>query len=369
MIYFDNAATSLPKPQKVKSALIKSLKYGNSGRSAHPLSIKAADEIFFARELVSKFLGNVGEENIIFVPGATFGLNMLIRGMVQEGCHYIISDIEHNSVVRPIEAYCNSKKASYSIFSYCGNLIENIKNVIRDNTKCIFISLCSNVTGEMQDLELISNVATKYNLKLIVDAAQLIGHKSIDLNKHPVDALIAPGHKGLLGPQGIGFVYLSPDLTIEPLVYGGNGQNTFSTSMSALPPERYEAGTLPCPNICGLVAGLNKITKIGVDIIEDRLLLLTERLADVLYSNSMKVYGCNMGIASFNYLNIPSSIISEELSKYGIYTRSGFHCSPLIHKRLGTMDNGTVRVSLSYFNTNRQIDRLNKVLKNIKSYL
>ena len=368
MIYLDNAATSFPKPVSVIREVTKCLtEYcGNPGRSSHRLALAAADKIFEVRETVSSFLGSEKCENIIFLPNATYALNLVIKGLITEKCHCIISDIEHNSVLRPLYKVLNKYGGELSVFDSDTPLSEAIPPLIRADTKIIISTLCSNVTGKILDFNELSKIAERYNLYLIADASQYTGHSPINLSGMYFTAICSAGHKGLFGIQGSAFAVIKNEELIDTLVEGGSGVDSFSKSMPILLPERYEAGTLSTPAIVSLGKGIEFIKYVGVRSIEKKLQKLTEitkyELAKI---PSVKLYGANNGIAAFNIADYPSSYTSDHLDKFGIATRSGFHCAPLVHEKLGTSRTGAVRVSLSYFNNENDIYALIKALKQI----
>ena len=369
MIYFDNAATSFPKPRSVTSEVIRCLKQycGNPGRSSHSLAIAAAEKIYETRERLADFIGLEKPENIIFTPNATYALNLAIKGTVTEACHCIISDIEHNSVIRPLYKCTQKYGCEISEFNSDLPLNKAIIPLIRQDTRVIATSIASNVTGKILDIEALSHIAEEYGLKLIVDASQYLGHLPINLKSINYHALCSAGHKALFGIQGSGFTAFKTAENIDTLVEGGSGIDTFSPNMPIVLPERYEAGTLFTPAIASLWAGIGYITDVGIDNISSRIELLTQRVKDILLSfDNITIYGAENGIISFNVGNYPSSYISELLNDNNIATRSGFHCAPLIHRKLGTEKRGAVRISLSYLNTQKECDLLYKALKLIR---
>lgn len=371
MIYLDNAATSFPKPGCVLDAVQNCLKYycGNPGRSAHSLSLAAAERIYECRETLADFIGLGNPENICFTQNATHALNIAIKGYVCEKMHCIISDIEHNSVIRPLIKSLKRYSGEYSVYDTDKPLSEAIIPLIRDDTRIIVTSLASNVTGKVQDLNELSKIAKRYNLRLVLDASQYVGHRKLDLSSVYWDALCAPGHKALFGLQGSGFIAFREGCDIDTLMEGGSGSDSFDEEMPILPPERFEAGTLATPAIVGLCSGISFLRDYGMQSVENKYKRLTERMLDILSSiEGVKTYGCNNGIASFNLRNIPSSVLSDELNREQICTRGGIHCAPLIHKKMGTERSGALRVSLSVLNTDKELDKLYRALLRI-SYL
>ena len=368
MIYLDNAATSFPKPRDVITEVIKCLETycGNPGRSSHRLSLAAADKIFEVRDNLSSFLGNKRCENVVFTPNATYALNLVIKGLIDEKCHCIISDLEHNSVIRPTKKRLMELGGELSVFDTEKDVYDAIVPLIRKDTKIIISTLCSNVTGKFVDLIQLSRIAKEYNLMLVLDASQYLGHAPLNLSDIYYTALCSAGHKNLFGIQGSGFALINDCKLFNTMVEGGSGVDSFSEHMPLLLPERYEAGTLSTPAIASLGAGINFINQITVEAIEKKISYLTELIKYELSTiPKISIYGANNGIVSFNLSDYSSSYVSDILDSNGIATRSGFHCAPLIHKKLGTEKRGTVRASLSYFNTEKQIHALIKVLRKI----
>lgn len=366
MIYFDNAATSFPKPPCVIKELNKCLRSycGNPGRSSHDLSLKASEKIYSAREEISGLLNLETPESIVFTQNATHALNLAIKSFVKEDCHVLTSDFEHNSVIRPLEKLKQTKGISYSIFNSDGNVEENILASINENTKGIICSIASNVTGKKIDLSLLSRITAERNLFLIIDASQAIGHSNIDLKKTPVDALCAPGHKALFGIQGSGFAYFKDKYRKDSLMEGGSGSESINPYMPLLLPEGYEAGTLSTPAIASLGRGVKYVKDIGIDEIEHKLNVLTFKLEERLYNlPKVKLYKSGNGILSFNVKDISSSSIASLLNDHEICVRGGLHCAPSIHKKLGTLNQGAVRLSFSYQNKFSEIDSFYKLLR------
>ena len=368
MIYFDNAATSFPKPksviQEVKNCITRYC--GNPGRSSHRLALAAADKIFDTRVAISNFFGYSKCENVIFTPNATYALNLVIKGLITKKCHCIISDLEHNSVIRPLCKSLLKYEGKFSIFNSDIPPFEAIEPLLESDTEIIISTLCSNVTGKIVDLQGLSEVAKSHNLKLIIDASQYAGHKPIKLDGLYYTALCTAGHKSLFGIQGSAFVIINDYKLFDTLTEGGSGVDSFSTTMPILLPERYEAGTLSTPAIASLGAGIAFLNEIGIHEVDRKLSFLTSLLSYELSKiPDITVYGAENGIISFNIGNYTSSYISDILDKEGFATRSGFHCSPLIHKKLNTTDRGAVRASLSYFNSESEIYSFSKTLRKI----
>ncbi len=365
MIYLDNAATSYPKPHRVIAEVTRCLKKycGNPGRSSHSLSIAAAEKIYQCRENICELLLFDRPERIIFTHNATHALNIAIKGLIQENCHVITSDFEHNSVIRPLTKTVLNLGGEISTFDTNLPLDTAILPLIKHNTKYIVCSACSNVTGKIVDIYSLSCIAKKYGLGLIIDGSQSVGHNPIDLRNLEFDALCFPGHKALLGMQGSGVLVLGNRVDFDTLYEGGSGSDTINTEMPVLPPERYEAGTPSTPAIAALCEGVSYINDLGIDYVEQKIVGLTDSLYDRLSCvRGITVYGCENGIASFNINGYNSNALADILDKYGICARSGLHCAPSIHRRLGTLETGALRVSLSIFNRIGELDRLYKLL-------
>lgn len=373
MIYFDNAATSFPKPKSVIKATEECIKKycANAGRSSHKLAIITSEKVYEAREKIAKLIGTLRPENVVFTQNATHALNLAIKTTVKSDTHVLISDMEHNSVLRPINKLKETKNVEYSVFKSLGNLEENIKPLIKENTKYIVSTLASNVIGRTISVSELSETAKRHGLILILDASQLIGHKKIDIGDSCCNILCAPGHKALFGIQGVGFAVFNDSLIRDSFIDGGSGNDSLNPGMPDMLPERYEAGTLPSPAIVSLIAGIDYIESIGIDEIEKKIELLTERCEYVINSiKNVVTYESGNGIISFNVVGVPAELISADLARCGICTRCGLHCAPLAHKAIGTVGIGTVRISLSYLNQMREIDEFYKVLSSLtKKYL
>jgi cysteine desulfurase family protein len=370
MVYFDNAATTFPKPRCVISELNKCLRYycGNPGRSSHFLSLKAAEKIYECRENVAELLHYPYCENVVFTLNATYALNIAIKTTVPHGSHVIISDLEHNSVRRPLERMKNTDGICYSVYSTEEDLKSSIESCITKDTSTIISTLASNVTGKRIPLKILSDISRENGLKLIVDASQYIGHYDIDLSKTPCDVLCAPGHKSLFGIQGCGFLIICDKEARESFIEGGSGSDSKSPNMPIHLPDRFEAGTPSTPSIVSLKKGIDYIRERGIEEISSKIESMTEIITSYMSENkNIKLYGDGCGIVCFNYKDIPSSLIGDELSKRGVCVRSGFHCAPSAHRRIGTDVSGAVRISLSYLNSRKETDILFKVFKDLNN--
>lgn len=375
MIYLDNAATTFPKPTSVYEEMCRCIqKYcGNPGRSAHKLSQKSSEKIFECRALLAEMF-NAEVENIVFTYNTTYALNIAIKALVKENSHVLISDIEHNSVLRPIHALNESLHCSYSIFSTNGNdedILSDIFAKIRSNTSLLVCTHKSNIGCRQLPIDKIGKLCRSKGIKFIVDGAQSAGLYKIDVKNMCIDALCIPGHKSLYGPQGVGSVIFGDFESGRTLIEGGTGINSLELEMPDFLPERYEGGTLSTPSIVGLAEGIKWLNKLGIDKVRMHEEGLYSLLKDLLHLNeNIKIYEMNPYAGNtllFNINSLSSAYVASELNKRDIYVRSGFQCSPLAHKILNTGDGGAVRVSFSVFNTQKDVyslyDALCEIIK------
>ena len=274
--YLDNAATSFPKPPSVALEMKRCIDNycGNAGRGSHKLSLYAANKIYECREQICELINAPAPENIVFVPSCTYGLNLIIKGSLKQGDHVLISDMEHNSVFRPISRLANEGKITFDTFSALSNptknvedILNDIKNKIRKNTKLLICTHQSNICSYALPIDKIGALCKKFNILFALDVAQSIGHYNIDIQKSNISYLSAPGHKGLLGPQGSAFVVFNSTTLLEPLIEGGNGIYSLESKMPDFLPERHEVGTLPLPSIVGLCEGIKSVKSHGIDTI------------------------------------------------------------------------------------------------------
>lgn len=378
MIYLDNAATSFPKPPRVIREVCDCMRYdcGNPGRGAHVLSLRAAEHIYECREEIAQLFGSSHPERVAFTINATAALNTVIKGLLRNGDHVLISDMEHNAVLRPIVKLSETERITYDVFpTYALDCERNPKMIcagilerIRPNTRMLICAHASNICSAVLPLEEIGMLCRQLGILFVVDAAQSAGHLAIDVEKMKIDALCAPGHKGLWGPQGTGFFLLGDDIMAETLIEGGSGYHSLEPHMPEEPPERYEAGTLPTPAITGLTAGIREIRALGTDTVSKRLCALNTRLKDRLFSiNGITVYAPhhNGAIVLLNANGIPSDALAQEMNRKGFCVRAGYHCAPLAHQTIQTPKGGAVRVSPSFYTTEKQIDAFADALKEI----
>ncbi len=376
IIYFDNAASSWPKPEAVYKAMDNFMRNigGNPGRSGHKLSIEAAKIIFEARESLACLFGIADSSRIIFTSNATEALNLAIKGVLKRGGHVITSGFEHNSVMRPLRFFEKELNIQVTTIGPLKDETVDLKlleNAITAKTKLIISTHGSNVTGDIAPIEKISGIAKKHKIPFLVDASQTAGSVPINLSQIEVDMFAFTGHKALLGPQGTGGLCIKEGIELVALKQGGTGSRSESEEQPEFLPDKYESGTPNTVGIAGLGAGIKYILKVGINKIWERKKYLRKYLLEKLQSlEQIQIYGnCNpegLALISFNFKSISPSKISQILSeKFGIMTRPGLHCSPLAHRTIQTFPEGTLRVSLGNFNTEREIDYFIRCLKKI----
>lgn len=368
MHYLDNAATTYPKPESVYQRATEAIRQcgGNPGRGVHPLAMASLDAVYSAREAVASLFGGA-PERVVFTHNATEALNLAIKGLVKPGGHILISEIEHNSVLRPVHALSKAG-CSYDLYSVRGSadeILASIRSKIRPETCLIVACHRSNVAAITLPIARIGDLCRKQGIRFVVDASQSAGAVPIDLSRMKIDALCAPGHKGLFGLMGSGFVLFGKEILdgeIATLYEGGSGLASFLPSMPDVLPERLEAGTLPVPAIASLCAGIEYVRQIGPEQIgKTESELLWSACDRLLSTRRVRFYGplrLPGSTAIFNVENRAPQEVSAYLADRGICTRAGIHCSPLAHKLLATPKGGAVRISLSPFNTVRDIDAL-----------
>jgi len=380
-IYFDNAATSGIKPDAVTEAICDCLKNANAnpGRSGHSLSVKAAEIIYNTRELIGALFHYPKTENIILTKNATEALNIAIYGSLKAGDEVITTSMEHNSVMRPLNHLQSKGTIRVKMLKADSNGIvfpQQIKEAITDKTKLIAVTSASNVTGTKPDLTGIYNISNAAGVQLLVDGAQGAGTIDINLEKTPFDLFAATGHKHLFGPQGTGVLIVKNPDKLDSFMRGGTGSLSEKTVHPDFPPDKFEAGTLNTPGYAGLAAGVRFLLDEGIEnIIEEENHLvqyLLEKLLGIDEAEVYAPYADRVATVSFNIKGATASDVSHYLdTNRGIYARPGLHCSPEAHKTLNTFPRGTVRFSLSYFNTKEEIDKaidaLKSFIKNIYS--
>ncbi len=365
MIYLDNAATTLHKPLQVEQAMLDALRTaGNPGRGAHEPTLHASRLVYAARCAVAKLLNAPDPSCIAFTANATQALNTALGGLFRPGDHIITTVCEHNSVLRPLYRLReNGMSLSFTTADEKGRLrYDQWEGFLRPETRALVVTGASNVTGNGTDLARAAEFAHRHGLLLIADAAQTAGELPLNVQVLGIDVLCFTGHKALLGPQGTGGLYVRPGLSVRPLVVGGSGVHSFDEQHPAQMPTALEAGTLNVPSLAGLCAGVEWILAQGVETLARREQALTvlfyERIRDL---PNVKIYGDpemtpRAPIVSLNIGDEDSARIADILwEEYGICVRAGAHCAPLMHKALGTAEQGTVRFSFSHFNTEAEV--------------
>lgn len=375
MIYFDNAATSLQKPETVAEAVYHGIQnMGNSGRGAYEASLEAGRVIYETRDNLAELFHIEDCSRIAFTSNATESLNIAIKGLFKSGDHVVTTELEHNSVLRPL--YEMEEKGLELTIVKCDSLgrvsLENIEREIKVNTKGVICTHSSNLTGNVVDIQRIGSLCKQYHLLLAVDASQSAGVFPIDVEKQQIDVLCFTGHKGLLGPQGTGGIYVKEGVSIRPLKSGGSGIQTYSKSQPLIMPELLEAGTLNGHGIAGLHASLIYLNQIGIDTIRKKeQTLMWQFYKGIKEISKVKIYGDfsvedRAPIVSINIGDMDSSIICDQLARgYKIFTRGGGHCAPLMHKALGTREQGAVRFSFSHYNTELEVNQGIQAVKEI----
>ncbi len=375
MIYLDNGATSFPKPLSVRENVDISLKKfsANPGRSGHSLSLRAAKEIFECRKRLKELFNVNSEEEIIFTENCTMALNTVIFGLLSEGDHVLISSMEHNSVTRPLESL-KDKGVTYSTFDYSyddNETVDNVRNLIKPETKLVICTHASNVFGFRFPIERICALCHAYGILFCVDSAQSAGVFDIDVGTNQYDFVCMSGHKSLYGPMGTGVLILN-NRNLKPLLYGGTGTESVKKSQPEGLPEKFESGTQNMNGISGLKAGVDFVKNRGIKNIYNREYKLAKRLFNGLANNRKVItynksfdYGKVAPVVSFNIDGVYSEDLVAKLNKYGIMTRGGLHCSPLAHTTMNTIENGTVRVVPGAFNTINDINYLLNVIRKL----
>ena len=372
MIYFDNAATSFPKPSAaIEEALACMRDYGgNAGRGSHRMALAAAEKIYACRELLSEFFGLHAPERIVFVSNTTHALNLAIKGLLRAGSHVLISELEHNAVRRPLAALEQRGKITFDLFPAVGlhssEIVAGIRARITPCTAAVICTHASNICSLSLPIREIGALCRQHQIYFILDAAQSAGHLPIDMTRDCIDALAAPAHKGLLGIQGAGILALGEGVCPTTLIEGGSGYQSISPYMPDEFPERYEAGTLPTPAIASLLGGMSFLRENGIENLQSRvktLFLSTRERVESLQGFEIYQKDTAGAVFLFNKRGVPSTVLAQWLDKNGICARAGLHCAPLAHNALGTPEGGAVRLGFGPFNTAAELDALWRVLK------
>ncbi len=375
-IYLDNASTSFPKPKCMIKGIEKYLQVigGNPNRGSHKLSVKGNHLILETRKILSKFLGITNFNKISFTYNATYALNLLLKGFLKPSDHVIISSYEHNSVLRPLHYLKKEKNISYNVWN-CdaqGDFdLNELKKLIKKNTRLFFFSHCSNVLGTFIPIKEVTKIAKDNNIYLGLDCTQSVGHRPLGIEELGVDFVAATGHKALLGPSGIGILYVKDSNLVDTIIHGSGGYLSSTLEHPNLSPLKYEAGTINYLGIAGLKESLDWLWDNNIALGKKYEQLISYILEEFKKIPQIKIYGetevnKRIPLISFNIDTFfPSEVEMILDQKYNIIVRSGLHCSPLIHKCLKTEKNGTVRISLGPFIEESDIKYFIKVIKKL----
>ncbi len=381
MIYFDNGATTFPKPNSVVRAVNDVLRIhgANPGRSGHNMSMKSAEIMYNCRMNAAKLFDIDAPEKIIFTNNCTAALNYVIKGILKKGDHAVISSLEHNAVARPLE-FLKGHGVEYSVADYVpyddDKTIDNFRNAIKDNTKLVICTHASNVFGVKLPVERIAALCRIYGILFCVDAAQTAGVVPISLKDSCIDFLCTAGHKGLYGPMGTGLLVINTDKTPDSLIQGGTGSLSSQKSQPEILPDKYESGTPNLPGIAGLNEGIKFIMRRNIELIEKREMYLAQRM----YDNLSRINGVIkyterpdseffVPVISFNIEGLDSEDTAAILnSKFNIAVRAGLHCAPMAHSFYNTENTGTVRAVMSVFTNASQVDYFTSAVRSISRF-
>ncbi len=390
-IYLDNASTTFPKPQVVADAVYQYITHAGTNISRGTCATSSESLVYTTRELLCDFFGAEDSKNVIFTKNVTESLNIIIKGLLRSGDHVLVSAMEHNAVMRPLqqigtELTTDNAPADAITFSRIpcdaeGALrLDALPQLVRPNTRAIIMTHASNVCGTVQPLEQIGSFCQKHGLRFIVDSAQSAGILPLNMQQLHIDALAFTGHKGLLAPQGIGGLLLRENIIdeITPLIVGGTGSLSHTERTPRFLPDKFEAGTLNLPGIAGLQAALTWLKQQGIDNIRRHELTLTQQLLDGLRrleaQGLLRIVGkkdCNerLGVVSIATEKMDIAELAFILAdKYAIATRVGLHCAPHAHKTLGTYPTGTLRFSFGWHNTAAEVSVALHALKEVLSH-
>ncbi len=368
MIYLDNAATSYPKPPQVlraMSGLMENLG-ANPGRSGHRLSMGAGRVVLSAREQLAELFHVEDPFRFVFTYNCTDALNLAIKGSLYPGDHVVTTAMEHNSVLRPLKGMERRGIIRVSVVPPGLDGVvspRSIEESLRPNTRLVVMTHAANMNGALQPIESVGRLCKRRGILFLVDAAQTAGVVPIDLSRLPLDMMAMPGHKGLFGPQGTGVLYLRPALFLTTLREGGTGSASESWYQPTEMPERYEAGTLNTPGLAGLFSGIYFVRRHQQEIAQKERALCERLHTGISAAPSVRVLSPadpdqRVAIVSFNMGDITSGQVADALDKADIAVRAGLHCAPAAHRHFGTLEQGAVRASIGFFNTEEDIDRM-----------
>ncbi|MBE6657060.1 MAG: aminotransferase class V-fold PLP-dependent enzyme [Ruminococcaceae bacterium] len=381
LVYLDHAATSWPKPRAVGAAMLRAMTEagGNPGRAGHMLAMRASSLVYGARCTAAEFFGSDAPENVLFYPNATYAVNAVLHGLALGGKRVLISELEHNAVIRPLYCLQQSAGVAVDVYPVFGGgdgmlsdeeIVSGIRARLTRDTALVCACHASNVCGAVLPIRGIGALCRAARIPFLVDASQSAGVYDIDMSRDGIDYLCTAGHKALLGPQGSGLLLIGEQAQIPAAgIQGGNGVASLSPEMPDFLPEALEAGTLSVPAIAGLRAGIDDIGRVGIGEIRENCHMLYRRLLEMLDGlPGVTVYrggiarGC---VLSFNVRNMPCTRCAELLAAEGICVRAGFHCTPLPHRAFGTSEEGTVRVSVGWGSAVRDTERFYRAMQGI----
>lgn len=371
MIYLDNAASSHPRPTSVVKAMRNAILHtpGNPGRGGHQASMSAAKLIWQARETLCTFLGGDDPTRFIFTAGCTSALNMAIHGLPLMGGHVITTATEHNSVLRPLYTLFSEGKIDLTVLKPDLDGFVTSKQIfsaLTRRTRLVAVSHASNVTGMVQPIAEIAAMTKRNGILLLVDAAQSIGHLPIDLSKTPIDLLALPGHKGLMGPTGIGALYIRQGISLRPLIQGGTGVRSTEPLQPTDLPEGLESGTPNVPGIAGLLAGMRFVMAHEDEIAQSLQETMSYLVQELYQIKGLQVYGIpSVPVISVRFAHISPQEAAQRLDALHIACRAGLHCAPLMHQSMGTLPSGTLRLSPGFFTTRQDIQSTLQALTQI----
>lgn len=375
-IYLDNAATSFPKPECVYDAVLQTMRMvgASPGRGGHGAAMVASRLLFEARETVARFVGLPDSSRLIFTHNTTEALNLAVRGLLQAGDHVVTTSMEHNSLLRPLFMLQKKGIAVDIVPAGTDGLVtaEAIRQALRPTTRLVALAHASNVTGGIQPVAEIAAIAHAQGALVLVDAAQSAGCLALDMVALGADLLAAPGHKGLLGPQGTGFLAVMPGVTLQPLLAGGTGSSSDQDHQPNGFPEGFEAGTHNLPGIAGLKAGIEFLEGLGLETVCAR----EREYGNYLYERLARLPGCTvygpsdptmrLGLVSLTVQGWDASELAFILDReYGIAVRAGLHCAPRAHRTIGSYPGGTLRISPGWFTTQRELETCSMALTTI----
>lgn len=378
MIYLDNGATSYPKPKEVADAVYDYITNvgSNINRGGYEKAYSAAEVVLETRELIDKMMNGYGARNAIFTPGNTYGLNFLIKGLARQGDKFLTSHMEHNAVYRPLHQLKEDGIIDYECMpcNEFGQLeLDKALDMITPDLRAVVILHASNVSGTIMPIKEIGERCHEMGVIFIVDAAQTAGNTIIDMQNYHIDGLTVPGHKSLLGPQGIGVMLINPEIAseISPVIAGGTGSHSDLAEMPPELPDRFESGTLNLPGIFGLHASLEWLSQHFEEVGAHEKKLAKRMLDGLKDIKNIRIAGLpdtdgRVSVISVDFLEEDNGICAFNLEhKYGIMTRVGLHCAPLAHESLKTFPEGTVRFSIGPFNTEEDVDAAIKAVQEL----